>query len=119
MIVPELQPAQIILMGWKDQDKKRVYQRSWVRNRRKYYIELRGGACERCGCTVDLEFHHTNPEIKVTHRIFSYSKEKIEKELSTCILLCRIPCHRIEQAKLKERKNANSIMVKPKIESLK
>lgn len=91
--------------GWKDQDRKREYQRNWVRKRRQYYIDQRGGACERCGCTVDLEFHHTQPEIKVTHRIFSYSKERIEKELSTCKLLCRTPCHRkIEQKKA----NANT-----------
>src|ERR1700752_1314606 len=102
--------------GWKDQDKKRAYQREWVRKRREEYIARRGGACEKCGCTVDLEFHHTKPLVKVTHRIFSYSRKRIEKELSTCLLLCRIPCHKNEQKKVKHafkrrrRQNRDSVI---------
>lgn len=86
--------------GWVDQDRKREYQRQWVANRRQEYIDKRGGSCERCSCTIDLEFHHLDPTIKVTHRIFSYSRKRIEKELANCILLCRTPCHRIEQRKV-------------------
>lgn len=74
-------------------DERRVYQKDWVAKRRQEYVEQRGGGCERCGCTVDLEFHHRLPEIKVTHRIFSYSRKKIEAELIHCDLLCRKPCH--------------------------
>lgn len=89
-----------VVNGWANLDRKREYQREWVRKRRQEYIDKRGGACELCGCTVDLQFHHTDPTIKLTHRIFSYSREKIEKELATCMLLCRTPCHRKEQKKL-------------------
>lgn len=60
-------------------------------------IEFLGGECQRCGyknCSGALEFHHIDPskkEIKLSS--FTYSWEKIKKELKKCELLCA-NCHR-------------------------
>lgn len=56
-------------------------------------------SCEKCGEThiSCLDFHHNNPDEKdmeisqAVHR--SWSKEKIEKELAKCTVLCA-NCHR-------------------------
>jgi hypothetical protein len=72
---------------------KRLRQREWVASRRRDYIIRRGGCCENCESTLNLEFHHRNPEEKITHKIFSRTAVFIEAELAKCELLCR-SCHR-------------------------
>jgi len=74
----------------KDQDTKREYQRKWKANRRKAFFENK--KCTECGSIVDLELHHVNPKDKTDHRIWSWSKERQEKELKKCIVLCK-ECH--------------------------
>lgn len=60
-------------------------------------VALLGGKCSICGydkCLVALEFHHLNPDEKefiITDKIRSW--DKVEKELSKCILVCS-NCHR-------------------------
>lgn len=92
-------------MPLKDPDRRREYQRKWVEIRRREYVEKFGGCCQKCGCSVDLEFHHMFPFLKVTHRIFSYSRKKIEEELKYCQLLCRKPCHKLAQREVMGPRN--------------
>lgn len=77
-------------MPYKDRQKQRDYQRKWYAARREKYLD--GKTCEWCGSDEYLEIHHLNPEEKDSHRIFSWSDERIRKELAKCIILCRT-CH--------------------------
>lgn len=69
--------------------------KSWVANRREHYIALFGGKCCKCGSTESLQFDHIDRTQKISHRIFSYSHESIQLELSKCQLLCS-KCHVIK-----------------------
>lgn len=69
---------------------KRDYQREWVATRRAAY--LHGRSCVLCGSAENLEFDHANPEHKVSHRVWSWSRERLEAELAKCVILCR-RCH--------------------------
>lgn len=94
-------------MPFKNPEDTKSYQRDYHKRRRernrREYIEKRGGCCEDCFCTISLQFHHRDPETKFTHRIFNYSKERIEIELSKCDLLC-ITCHRKAHKKINKEK---------------
>ena len=85
-------PPCIIFMAT---DHRKEYQRSWVASRREHYISLLGGKCCKCGSTESLQFDHIDRTQKISHRIFSYSHEKIQLELSKCQLLCS-KCHVIK-----------------------
>jgi predicted HNH restriction endonuclease len=69
---------------------------------KKQCIEYKGGKCSICGydkCQASLEFHHLDPTEKdfciSTMKTTSYKKnrEKMEKELDKCILVCA-NCHK-------------------------
>jgi hypothetical protein len=77
-------------MGFTSIDKKREYQRKWVADRRKHY--LKGKICCRCHSTKDIEIHHMIRESKTSHKIWSWSKDKIAAELQKCIFICK-QCH--------------------------
>ena len=78
-------------------DKKREYQRNWLRNKRDAWIEEHG-PCKECGSEINLELHHIDekdPSL-ATHMgssIFSMRKDKQELELAKCIVLCE-ECHK-------------------------
>lgn len=72
-------------------DLKRSYQRAWLADRRAHY--LKGAVCARCGSCSNLELDHIDPARKVSHRIWSWSKARIEAELEKCQWLC-FSCHR-------------------------
>jgi RNase P subunit RPR2 len=60
-------------------------------------LEQLGGKCMACGFNKHnsaLDIHHTDPTVKDPNfaNMRSWKWEKIEKEISTCILLCR-NCH--------------------------
>ena len=45
----------------------RNYQREWIRKRReKYFVDK---TCAKCGSKQQLELHHKDPHVKITHRI--------------------------------------------------
>jgi 5-methylcytosine-specific restriction endonuclease McrA len=75
---------------YRDPEAQRAYQREWCRRRRAEF--LAGRSCAQCGATEDLEFHHVDPETKLSHRIWSWSKARIRAELAKCVVLCD-PCH--------------------------
>jgi 5-methylcytosine-specific restriction endonuclease McrA len=85
-------------MAYKDESKQREYQRLWKAARRTEYILRRGGVCESCESPWNLEFHHRFREQKLDHKIWSWSRPRIEAELKKCELLCQ-DCHFKETAK--------------------
>jgi DNA-binding CsgD family transcriptional regulator len=72
--------------------------KSFRKNNKIKCIEKLGGRCSKCGynkCIEALEFHHTDPDIKIFSISSNLNKawSKIEKELEKCILVCA-NCHR-------------------------
>lgn len=80
-------------MPYKDRERQRAFQRDHCREKRAQ--ALVGRHCERCESTDELEFHHRDPSEKISHRIWSWSWERIAKELEKCQVLCS-PCHKAE-----------------------
>lgn len=92
-------------MPYKDPEKQRAYQRAWIRRRRAEYMQ--GRECLRCGATEDLEWHHFVTDEKVEHRIWSWTRGRLERELSKCIVLCD-PCHNEYHASEKRKHGAGA-----------
>jgi 5-methylcytosine-specific restriction endonuclease McrA len=84
-------------MPYKDTKRQKEYQRLWMLKRRNEYLQ-KNGPCTKCLSWIELELHHKNPKEKVTHRIWSWSKERREKELVKCEILCH-GCHKKETLK--------------------
>jgi len=65
------------------------------------------GPCKKCGSDVMLQIDHIDPSLKVTHNIWSWSKERRGIELAKCQVLCH-DCHsqksRLEKYEQKKRK---------------
>lgn len=77
-------------MPFADPEVRRAYHRErWTRRRAAY---LAGKCCAWCGATDDLQVHHRDPEKKGSHRIWSWSQQRLEAELAKCEIVCA-PCH--------------------------
>ena len=59
---------------------------------RKEWLAL-NGPCRKCGSWEDLQVDHIDEKLKVSHRIWTNSKENREKELAKCQVLCE-DCHK-------------------------
>lgn len=88
-------------MPYKDAQKQREYQRDWMRRRREEW--LAGKVCVDCGSSENIELDHKDPTQKVSHRIWSWAKEKREAEIAKCEPRCR-PCHSARHWKLRREK---------------
>lgn len=77
-------------MPCKTSDERRAYQRGWVAGRRATWMA--GKSCVDCGSTKSLQLDHRDPEQKVTHRIWSWSLERLELEAAKCDIRCS-ECH--------------------------
>jgi hypothetical protein len=84
-------------MPYKDPERRREYQREWCARRRSAWLD--GKYCVDCGATDNLEVDHVNPQAKVSHRIWSWSQERRERELRLCVVRCEV-CHRERHADL-------------------
>lgn len=75
-------------------DKKREYQRNWMRKRREAAVEYLGGLCVKCGSSEELEFDHEDPSKKEfnVNSLLSRRWEVQKLELDKCQLLCNT-CH--------------------------
>jgi hypothetical protein len=68
------------------------------RRRKKEFVELLGGACQKCGyskCLWALDFHHRDKNEKgfsIGKQLACKSKATVLEELKKCDLLCR-NCH--------------------------
>jgi len=74
----------------------RNYQRNWLRKRRNQWFK-ENGPCKECGSNKRLEVDHINPKTKITSCVWSWSKERREKELAKCQVLC-YTCHKKKSA---------------------
>lgn len=87
---------------WKELSKNMRFRR---RNQARIAKEKMNKGCSNCGYSKNpaaLDFHHKNPENKFidisTMITQGYSKEKIDKEIRKCKVLCS-NCHKIEENK--------------------
>lgn len=78
-------------MPYKDKTRQREYAKVWIAKRREDFF--RDKVCEKCGSDKKLELDHINPEEKVSHRIWSWSKDRRDKEIEKCQVLCT-ECHK-------------------------
>jgi hypothetical protein len=72
-------------MGYADPAAQGEYQRQWNAARRAQYVAAAGGACKRCGSTVDLEF----AGFKRLRISWSWAPARLEAALAQCELVCR------------------------------
>ena len=79
-------------MPYKDPERQREYQNNWLRKRWRDWLAA-NGPCVDCGSWEDLEVDHVNPAIKISHRIWSWARERREAELAKCVARCK-PCHK-------------------------
>ena len=75
----------------KNKNKQREFQRIWIAARRKEWIE-KNGPCYKCGSWGDLEVDHKDPKTKIDHKVWSWSEDRRNVELSKCQVLCN-KCH--------------------------
>lgn len=78
-------------MTYKNKEQQREYQRQWMAKRRENWF-AENGPCVICSSWEELELDHIDPELKETHKIWSWSKERREEELAKCQPLC-VGCH--------------------------
>lgn len=78
-------------MPYKDKKKQREYQNRWMQKRRRDWLQA-NGPCVQCGSWTNLHVDHRNPEEKVEHKIWSWSKQRRDEELAKCQVLCKV-CH--------------------------
>lgn len=78
-------------MPYADKKKQREYQKQWMFNRRKQWFD-KNGPCALCESWTDLQLDHKNRKLKVSHKIWSWRKDRREKELAKCRPLCKT-CH--------------------------
>jgi len=88
-------------MAYIDPDAQREYQRHWRDRRRQEWLASHG-SCAKCGSRENLQIDHKEPKLKISHRIWSWSKERLEAELAKCQILCQ-KCH-IEKSVEEKRK---------------
>ena len=93
-------------MPYKDEDKKRSYQKDWLLDRRLAWIDSQGGMCVKCGSTERLEVDHIDPSTKSLNprHLWSLSESNPERieELAKCQILCYV-CHK-KKTKLEQSK---------------
>lgn len=81
-------------MPHKDPEQRRKYHREWSRKRRDQWFK-ENGPCVDCLSWNDLELDHNDRKSKVSHNVWSWSKERRETELMKCVARC-VKCHRIK-----------------------
>jgi len=78
-------------MSYADREKQQAAQLRFLRSRREEWLRVHG-PCAHCGSTERLEVDHLDPAAKISHRVWSWSAERRERELAGCQVLCRA-CH--------------------------
>jgi len=78
-------------MPYKNKAHQRQFQRERNVRLRREWLEAHGPC--KCGSWIDLQVDHIDPAKKVSHRIWSWSKERREAELAKCQPLC-LECHK-------------------------
>lgn len=86
-------------------EEQRDYQKMWMRKRRAEWVESKGGKCEKCGSTEQLEIDHIDRSLKTIKASVLWSRNETvrAKELENCQLLCNA-CHK-EKTRLEKMKD--------------
>lgn len=83
-------------MPYADPQVQTAYQAGYLQGLRRAWLEAHG-PCAKCGSLEDLEVDHVDEAGKVSHRVWSWSRERREAELAKCQVLCS-RCHREKSA---------------------
>lgn len=81
-------------MPYKDRDKQREFQRNRVKQVRAEWLAIHG-PCVSCGSSADLQVDHKEPDLKVSHRVWSWAPARRAVELAKCQVLC-LACHKLK-----------------------
>jgi hypothetical protein len=84
---------------------QREYARRWMAKRRADWFA--GKVCEWCGTSERLELDHIDPELKVTHAVWSWAAHRREEELAKCRPLCH-DCHQ-ERTRIQARERMGGL----------
>lgn len=87
-----------------NRNKRQQYANDRNRERKKFWIEYKGGKCEDCSGTFPpcvFDFHHEGEKDMNPSSAITMSFENQKKELDKCILLCA-NCHRVRHFSRKE-----------------
>jgi hypothetical protein len=80
-------------VSYASKEKQRQFQRDWLQRRRNDFFQDK--RCVRCGNPDELQLDHVDRDRKVSHRIWSWSKERRDAEIAKCQVLCRT-CHQLK-----------------------
>lgn len=80
----------------RDKEKQRKWQREHLARIRAEWLEA-NGPCSKCGSSEQLEVDHINPELKISHNVWSWKAERRAAELAKCQVLCNT-CHKKKTA---------------------
>lgn len=78
-------------MPYSDPEKQREWDRQWMARRRSEWMTAHG-PCVDCGSWSDLQVDHVDASTKITHRVWSWAKDRREAELAKCAVRC-VRCH--------------------------
>ena len=84
-------------------EKYNIWRRKVYKQRREEYFADK--VCIKCGSGTFLEIHHVEKHKKISHKIWMWSKDRREKELKKCVVLCDTHHNRHHA---EEKKNAKS-----------
>jgi hypothetical protein len=79
-------------MPYADPARQREYMRRWIADRRTGWITA-NGPCTDCETWDELEVDHADASLKVSHRVWSWARERREAELTKCVVRCTA-CHK-------------------------
>lgn len=88
-------------MPYADPDTQRRYQRQWAQNNRRRWLS-ENGPCAKCGSDKDMEVDHIDRTKKISHRVWSWTKDRRDEELRKCQVLCG-SCHKEKTSLEKQR----------------
>lgn len=79
-------------------ERKREYQRAWIKQRREDWIKSQGSRCAECGSADGpFDIDHIDPTTKeiAIRELWSRTQKIRDAELAKCQLLCET-CHQIK-----------------------
>lgn len=96
-------------MPYSDPEQQLAYQNDWMKKRRLEWCK-QNGPCVDCSTWENLTVDHEDASQKVSHRIWSWSKERRDKELAKCVVRCW-PCHQEKSKNEKARGSSHGLAV--------
>ena len=105
-------------MPYSDPAQQLSYQNDWMKRRRIEWCNS-NGPCVDCDTWENLTVDHEDASQKVSHRIWSWSKERRDRELAKCVVRCW-PCHMKKSAneRAKGSQHGNSVLTEEVVLSI-